>query len=102
MRARHSFLHRLQLIIISVRRTDLRGKRIRALVCTLSRNIFYSWTFLRIYRLAAVVFPLTTAVLWYNAHRKARSYVKAVKAVSTEAYGEKPRTIGSIHQYHSV
>ncbi|KYN11996.1 hypothetical protein ALC57_15838, partial [Trachymyrmex cornetzi] len=40
-------------------------------------------------RLAVVVFPLTTAVLWYNAHRKARSYVKAVKAVSTEARTER-------------
>ncbi|KYM84499.1 hypothetical protein ALC53_05285 [Atta colombica] len=40
-------------------------------------------------RLTVVVFPLTTVVLWYNAHRKARSYVKAVKAVSTEARTER-------------
>lgn len=36
---------------------------IRALVCTLSRKIFYSWTFWRIYRLAAVVFPSTAMLL---------------------------------------
>ncbi|KYN04332.1 hypothetical protein ALC62_05098 [Cyphomyrmex costatus] len=46
-------------------------------------------------RLAVVVFPLTTTVLWYNVHRKARSYVKAVKAISTEARTERNRDQGA-------
>jgi len=86
----HSFFRKL------LANRDSSGKYPLSFACYRERFSIPGHPGVFIDRPRAVVFPPTAAVLRCNAHRKARSYVKAVDAVSTDAHGEKPRP-ESIH-----